>query len=63
MTKVALPDDVQGEVYERSLAEAPALVGGRQPVLELLAATPMADELTVADLAELFGVSEMQVRR
>ncbi|MGD0713029.1 MAG: hypothetical protein ABSB24_02440 [Gaiellaceae bacterium] len=63
-TTVALPDDLEGESYERKLTDALALVEGReQPALELFSTAPIASELTVPDLAELFDVSEMQVRR
>jgi transcriptional regulator with XRE-family HTH domain len=62
-TKVVLPEDIDGE-YERKLAEALAETeGGERSERQLVPATRMADELTVADLAELFGVAEMTIRR
>src|SRR5262249_28913625 len=45
------------------LAEALADPNQESPASELSRAAPMADQLTVGDIAELFGVSEMTARR
>jgi hypothetical protein len=62
-TAVLLPNDLDGEEYERKLAEALAEPAPREPASEHGTEAPLADELLVVDLAELFGVSEMTVRR
>jgi hypothetical protein len=61
---VALPEDIDGDEYERRLAEAlSALDGSAEFEAVGAVAAPMADELAVADLGELFGVTEMTIRR
>ncbi len=63
-TRVALPEDFDGEAYERKLAEALAEPEGDDASeSELAVAAPLANELIPADLAELFGVSVMTIRR
>jgi hypothetical protein len=61
-TPVLLAEDLDGAKHERQLAEALARVEGReQPTL--IASAPMADELTTRDIADLYQVHVVQVRR
>jgi hypothetical protein len=62
-TRVALPEDLDGDHYELRLADALAEPSRGKPERDAETAAPLADELIPADLAELFGVSEMTVRR
>ena len=62
--KVALPEDLIGDDYERKLAEALAAIeNGKGANTAPTAPAPLADELAVTDIAELYGVQPMQVRR
>ena len=62
-TEVVLPDDLAGDEYGRKLADALAQPDEDEPAPEPASAAQLANELLGVDLAELFGVSEMTVRR
>jgi hypothetical protein len=62
-TRVVLPEHLDGEEYERKLADAIAENVGDESQPGLSLAAPLSDELAPADLAELFGVREMTIRR
>lgn len=62
-TEVVLPEGLDEEGYLRALASALAEPGASEPEPAEPSSEPLADELTPADLGELFGVSEMTIRR
>jgi hypothetical protein len=63
-TPVVLDYTVDADSHQRELAQVLALVQGATEAVERPPDDgPMADELTVSDLAELFDVSDVHVRR
>jgi transcriptional regulator with XRE-family HTH domain len=62
--EVLLPVDACDEAYERRKTELLSMIEGNEaPQDDGLATLPLADELTVADVAELFGVTPQHVGR
>jgi hypothetical protein len=59
---VVLPADLDGADHERRLAEVLARVNGRERPT-LIASEPLADELTTSDIADLYQVNGVHVRR
>jgi hypothetical protein len=57
--RVPLPEDLSDEQHEQLLAQALADPADIEPVLE----GPFADELTPADLADLYGTTEQTINR
>jgi hypothetical protein len=62
-TRVRLPEDLAGADYERKLAEALAEPSWDASAPGPSLTAPLADELAVADLADLFGVDPVTIRR
>lgn len=61
--EVMLPEDIDPDEHARAVAEALALIEGSEVVELETPALPLAAELTVADIAELFGVTTQHVGR
>jgi hypothetical protein len=63
-TEVVLPEDLDSEHYERNLAEAlDESDDNDSPTSDPAPEAPMAIELAVTDVAELYGVQPMTARR
>lgn len=63
-TSVLLPEDLSAEGHARQLAEVLAMIEGREAAkVEPVSTLPLATELTVGDVATLFGVTTQHVGR
>jgi transcriptional regulator with XRE-family HTH domain len=61
--EVLLPEDLSPEEHARAVAEVLAVIEGSMVIEVEAASLPLAAELTVTDVAELFGVTTQHVGR